>query len=210
VESLEPGIQGEICSKLPLGVEFSVEIDSLDKLVGFAVGDFFLDVFTSLEHTFPPDDVGDSLSEGVHELSLGFAETVSVADIPGAAGGGGVDTSTATSLELHLCADGLEVGTSGDEGNLHHGSSAETSSEVGGASKDVSKMLVVHEVESCGCECLLDDGGGLGEALEDVDDVVTLLHGDDAHVVLFVEPHEEVLGLVVEDTTGVGPVATTA
>ena len=71
-------------------------------------------------------------------------------------------------------------------------------------------MVVVHEVVALLLEDLLDALGGGGEAVEDLDDGITLLHGDNAHLVLLVNPDEEVLGLVVEDTTGIGPVAATA
>jgi creatine kinase len=47
-------------------------------------------------------------------------------------------------------------------------------------------MVVVHEVVSSTLEGLLDNLGGLCESAEDVLDVVTLLHGDDSHVVLLV------------------------
>jgi len=69
-------------------------------------------------------------------------------------------------------------------------------------------MVVVHEIVSCTREHFLDDLGGLSESVEDWDDTVTLLHGDDSHVVLLIEPDEESLVGVVEDTTGVGPMAT--
>jgi len=69
-------------------------------------------------------------------------------------------------------------------------------------------MVVVHEIVSCTLEYFLDDLGGLSESLEDWDDTITLLHGDDSHVVLLIEPDEESLVGVVEDTTGVGPMAT--
>merc|ERR1719198_23938 len=189
-------------------LKLSGMINSLDEFVGFAGSDLGLDVFATFEHSFPADDVGNTLGEGVHELGLRLSETVSVGDIPGATSGGGVDTSATTGLELHLGADFLEIGAGGHKRDLDHSSGTESSSKVGGAGEDVSKMVVVHEVESCGLKGVSNDIGGLGESLEDVDDVVTLLHGDDTHVVLFVDPDEEVLGLVVEDTTGIGPVAT--
>ena len=68
-------------------------------------------------------------------------------------------------------------------------------------------MLVVHEVVTFLLEDLLDTLGGGGESLEDLDDGSALLHGDDSHLILLVDPDEEVLGIVVEDTSGVGPVS---
>jgi hypothetical protein len=53
----------------------------------------------------------------------------------------------------------------------------------------------------------LDVLGGTAETLEDGSDVSTLLHGDDAELVLLVDPDEESFGVVVEDTSALGPVA---
>jgi len=42
----------------------------LDEFVGLSHGDLSLNVFASLEHSFPADDVGDTLGEGVDKLGL--------------------------------------------------------------------------------------------------------------------------------------------
>ena len=54
---------------------------------------------------------------------------------------------------------------------------------------------------------LLNAGNSTGESLEDFTDVGTLLHGDDSKLILLIDPHEEGLGIVVEDATGLGPVS---
>ena len=66
-------------------------------------------------------------------------------------------------------------------------------------------MLVVSETGDG-----LDLGGGSGETLEDGTDVSTLLHGDDTELILFVDPDEEGLGIVVEDTSASWPVTVKA
>jgi len=71
-------------------------------------------------------------------------------------------------------------------------------------------MVIVHKVFAHALKHLSDDGGGLGKAIEDGSDVVSLLHGDDPGVVFLVDPNKEVSSFVVEDTTSVGPVATTS
>ena len=63
-------------------------------------------------------------------------------------------------------------------------------------------MVVVSELGS-----RLDTGGGAAETLEDGADVGTLLHGDDTELILLIDPDEESLGVVVEDTSALGPVA---
>ena len=54
---------------------------------------------------------------------------------------------------------------------------------------------------------LLNAGNSTGESLEDFTDVGTLLHGDDSKLILLIDPHEEGLGIVVEDAAGLGPVS---
>jgi len=66
-------------------------------------------------------------------------------------------------------------------------------------------VLVVGELDD-----FLDFSGAAGEAVEDAVDVSTGLHGNDAELILFVDPDEEGLLFVVEDTTTVGPVAVEA
>ena len=54
---------------------------------------------------------------------------------------------------------------------------------------------------------LLNLGRGRGKASKDSSDIGTLLHRDDAELVLFVDPDEECLLIVVEDSSSLGPVA---
>ena len=115
-----------------------------------------------------------------------------------------------TYLETHLGADSLEVRSSGEEWNLDHAASSETSSEVGWASQDPAEVLGVHEVGAFSLEDLLDLRGTFSESGDDGFDVIALLHGDDSHLVLFVDPDEKVGVVVVEDSSGIGPVSATA
>mmetsp|Transcript_52179 Transcript_52179/g.114535 ORF Transcript_52179/g.114535 Transcript_52179/m.114535 type:complete len:200 (-) Transcript_52179:592-1191(-) len=70
-------------------------------------------------------------------------------------------------------------------------------------------MVIVHEIVALLFQHLLDGGTCSGKSLKDGVHVVTLLHGNDAHVILLIQPDEEVLGLVVEDSTRVRPVPAT-
>jgi len=120
-----------------------------------------------------------------------------------------VDTRSTTSLEAQLGTDILEVFAAGKEGDLAHASGSEACSKVGRAGQNVTKMVIMHEVFAHALEDLGNDGGGFSESVEDGVNVVSLLHGDDPGVVLLVDPYEEVSSFVMEDSTGVGPVATT-
>jgi len=66
-------------------------------------------------------------------------------------------------------------------------------------------VIVVSELTD-----LLDGSGGTAEALEDGTDIGTRLHGDDTELILLIDPDEESLISVVEDTTALGPVTVEA
>jgi len=68
----------------------------------------------------------------------------------------------------------------------------------------------VHEVGAFSLEDLLDLLGTFSESGDDGFDVIALLHGDDSHLVLFVDPDKKVGVVVVEDSSGIGPVSATS
>jgi len=79
-------------------------------------------------------------------------------------------------------------------------------------------MVIVHEVLALSTEHFLDLVTCTDEASSHFLDLLSLmgwgsttsLHGDDAKVVLLANPHKQVLGIVVEDTTAIRPMATHA
>jgi hypothetical protein len=71
-------------------------------------------------------------------------------------------------------------------------------------------VLIVHKVITFSFEYFLYDSGGFSESSENSLDVVTLLHGDNTHVILFINPNKEIFLGIMENTTRIGPVATTA
>jgi len=88
---------------------------------------------------------------------------------------------------------------------VHRG--AHASSQVGGAGVDVAILLRVGVVlAALGLDGISDSLNATGEPLEDSLDVTAGLHGDDAGLVLLVDPEQEGLGLIVEDATALGPV----
>lgn len=108
----------------------------------------------------------------------------------------------AADLDVELVSDSLESGhVLGELGELDVDGGTHGSTEVGGAGGNVTEVLVVGELDN-----LLDLSGAAGKTIEDGVDIGTRLHGDDTELILFVNPDEESLVLVVEDTTTVGPV----
>jgi hypothetical protein len=79
---------------------------------------------------------------------------------------------------------------------------SQTGSHVGGASRNVTKMLVVGEFSF-----FFDLVGSGSKSSENLTDVGSLLHGDDSELILFVNPDEESLSIVVEDTSSIRPVS---
>jgi len=187
--------------------EWNLDSDSLWKANS---SNFSVDVLSLLESLFPSNNLGNTLDEDVDELDFGLAESISIGDVPGAAGGGRVDTSGSSGLESHSSEDLFEVRSAGEVWDLDHGASSETSSKVGWAGEDPAKMLRVHKVVSLVLQALLNLSSGLGESLNDLLDVVALLHRHNSHLIFLVDPDEKVLVVVVVDTSGVGPVAAAA
>ena len=54
---------------------------------------------------------------------------------------------------------------------------------------------------------LLNLASGDGKSLENFQNVRSLLHGDDSELILFVNPDEEGLSIVMEDTSSGWPVS---
>ena len=66
-------------------------------------------------------------------------------------------------------------------------------------------MVIVRELSD-----FLDEVGGLGESLENLSDVGTWLHGDYSKLILFIDPCEESLVIVMEDTSILWPLSVEA
>ena len=174
------------------------------------VNDIAFDENFSSENLTSLDSEGlFGLNHGLHavvhvldEVLLGAAETSLVGDVVGSVGGLGVLSVDTTDLDVVLISDLLESFLVGGElWKLDVDGSSECGTEVGWAGGDVSEVIGVGELGD-----LLDGGGGSGETVEDGTDVSTLLHGDDSELVLFVDPDEEGLLIVVEDSSAIWPV----
>ena len=155
------------------------------------------------ESLFDVDHGFDTVVHILNEVDFGATESTEVGDVEDAVVSLSVLTVSTADLDIVLVGDGLELFLLLTKlGELDVDRGAHTSTEVGGAVRDVTKMLVVGKLG-----LLLDLGRGNGESLEDLADVGALLHGDDTELILFVNPDEESLGFVVEDTTGLRPLA---
>jgi len=151
----------------------------------------------------------DTVNHGLDELDLGVAKTVLVGDVVGVAGLTAGLTTGAARLDVEFLATLLqEVDTLlGPSGEIDVDRGAHAGTQVGGARVDVAELLREHEVlAGFGLDGVTDSLDTAGKALEDTLDVTALLHGDDAELILLVDPDKEGLVGVVEDTTTLGPV----
>jgi len=154
------------------------------------------------------DEEADAVADELEELDFGISDTIGVGDVVGAVGGGSVDTTGTTLLETEEVQDLVQLLlVLGQAGELDVDAGAKSGSQVGWASQDVAEMLVPHVRVTALLHQGLDLGKTLAETLEDTLDITALLHGDDAEMILLVDPDKEGLGVVVPDTAAVGPVA---
>merc|ERR1719317_153535 len=112
-------------------------------------------------------------------------------------------------LQVKLLATSLELVNAvlGPAGQVNVNRCPHASTKVGGAGVDVAEPLIQAEVLArLLLDRVLDGLDTLGEPGEDFFHISSLLHGDDAELVLFVHPDQESLVLVVEDTTTLRPV----
>ena len=115
----------------------------------------------------------------------------------------------ATGLDCELLAPGLELvhRLGGPSGEVHVDGGPHACAQVGGAGVDVSVLLGAGVVlASLSLDGISDSLDAAGKTGEDTLDITSLLHRDDAGLVLLVDPHEESLGVIVEDSTALGPV----
>jgi len=151
----------------------------------------------------------DGVDHLLDKLDLGVAKTVLVGDVISASSLSAGFSTGSTGLNMELLATSLELvnGLLGPAREVDVDGGAHASSEVGGAGVDVSVLLGESKVlAGLSLDGVSDGLDATGETLEDALDVSALLHGDDSHLILLVDPDQEGLGIIVEDSTALRPV----
>jgi len=151
----------------------------------------------------------DAINHLLDELNLGVSEPVLVGDVVGVSSLATRFSAGSTGLQVKLLATSLELFNAvlgpARQVNVDRGPHAST--KVGWAGVDVTKPLIKAEVLArLLLDRVLDSLDTLGKPGEDLLHVSSLLHGDDAELILLVDPDEESLLLVVEDATTLRPV----
>merc|ERR1712012_742747 len=168
-----------------------------------ALGSILLELFVfipKLVHT---------VNHLLDQLNLRVSEPVLVGDVVGVSGLATRLSTGSTGLQVELLATSLELvdAVLGPAGQVNVNRCPHASTKVGGAGVDVAEPLIQAEVLArLLLHRVLDSLDTLGEPGEHFFHISSLLHGDDAELVLFVHPDKESLVLVVEDTTTLGPV----
>ena len=140
-------------------------------------------------------------------LHLGAAESVPITDVEHSAFRRSVNPPSSSLLQTEAVHDFGELWVRGEERELDVDSGAHPGAEVGGTGEDVAQVLVVHVLlPALRLDGFLYETETLAPPLEHLHHVASLLHGDDAHVVLLVYPYKEVLLLVVPDAARVRPI----
>merc|ERR1712012_1513739 len=169
-----------------------------------ALGSILLELFVLI-----PEPV-HTINHLLDQLDLRVSEPVLVGDVVGVSGLATRLSTGATGLQVKLLATSLELVNAvlGPAGQVNVNRCPHASTKVGGAGVDVAEPLIQAEVLArLLLHRVLDSLDTLGEPGEDFFHISSLLHGDDAELVLFVHPDQESLVLVVEDTTTLRPVS---
>jgi len=152
----------------------------------------------------------DTINHVLDELDFRVTQTMLVGNVISVASLAARLSAGTTGLEVKGLAPSLEGinGVLGPAGQVNVDGGPHASAQVGGAGVDVAELGGQQEVLArLSLDGVTDGLDTPGEALEDTLDVTALLHGDDPELILLVDPDQEGLVLVVEDTTALGPVA---
>mmetsp|Transcript_104163 Transcript_104163/g.145078 ORF Transcript_104163/g.145078 Transcript_104163/m.145078 type:complete len:318 (-) Transcript_104163:422-1375(-) len=154
------------------------------------------------------DDLGHAVDHLLHKLHLREADTLLVRDVPLGPHSRRVLAGATAWLQVKLVAHLLQQGWVLVElRQLDHHRRAQARAKVGWASAQEAQLVGEHQLRAVGlCGGLQGRRQGR-EASEHALHVTAVLHGDDAAVILLVAPAQSSAGIVVEDTTALGPVA---
>lgn len=145
----------------------------------------------------------DSVNHVLHKLLLRSSESPSIRDIKDSIICLGMLTVDTTDLNEVLISDAVElIFVVHELRQLDMHRSSEGSTKISRARSDVTEMIVLGEFA-----LLLNGLSSSTESIEDFFDSSSLLHRNNSELILLIDPDEESLGLVMEDTTTRGPVS---
>jgi len=151
-----------------------------------------------------------SINHLLHQLHFTVSQPMLVGDVIGDSSLSSRFTTSSTGLEVKLFTSSSEdLGTKlgpAWEINVDRGSHA--SSKVSWAGVDVTIPFIQHEIMTRFLlDRILHSLDTSCQSVEHLLNVTSLLHGNYSQLILFVDPSQEGLVLVVEDATTLGPVS---
>merc|ERR1712036_179103 len=152
----------------------------------------------------------DTVNHGLDQLNLGVAQAMLVGNVIGVTGLATRLSAGTTRLQAQDLAPGLQCVNAvlGPAGQVNMDGGTHASAQVGGARVNVAEFGAEQELLArLSLDGVTDSSNAPGETLEDTLDITALLHGDDAELILLVDPDKESFVLVVEDATAFGPIA---
>jgi len=151
----------------------------------------------------------DTINHGLDELDLRVTKTMFVGNVIGVSSLATRFTTGTTGLQVKGLTPGLQAinAVLGPAGQVNVDGGTHASAQVGGARVNVTELGGEQEVLArFSLNGVTDSLDASGETLEDSLDITSLLHGDNTELILLVDPDQEGLVGVVEDTTALGPV----
>jgi hypothetical protein len=151
----------------------------------------------------------DTIDHGLDKLNLGVAQAMFVGNVVGVTGLATRFAAGTTGLQAKSFAPLLQLVNRilGPAGQVNVDGGTHASAQVGGARVNVTELGGEQEVLArFSLDGVTDSLDASGETLEDSLDITSLLHGDNTELILLVDPDQEGLVGVVEDTTALGPV----
>jgi len=151
----------------------------------------------------------DTINHGLDELDLRVTKTMFVGNVIGVSSLATRFTTGTTGLQVKGLTPGLQAinAVLGPAGQVNVDGGTHASAQVGGARVNVTELGGEQEVLArFSLDGVTDSLDASGETLEDSLDITSLLHGDNTELILLVDPDQEGLVGVVEDTTALGPV----
>jgi len=150
-----------------------------------------------LDHGF------DTIVHILDEFNLVSSESSQVGDIEDTIVSLGVLSVDTSDLYVIFVSDRLmEIWVLHELWKVDVNGSSKSGTKVSWAGRNVTEMLIVGEFGF-----LLNEASSGGESLEDGTDIGSLLHGDDSKLIFFVNPDEESLSIIMEDSSTLWPVS---
>ena len=145
----------------------------------------------------------DSIDHILNEGGFTHTESSLVGDIVGSVIRLGVFSVDSSDLYVILIGNSLElVLLLAKFWKLDMDGSSHGGTKVGWARGDVTEMIIVREFTNG-----FNGFGSSAESIEDLFDTSSFLHRDDSELIFFVDPDEESLGIIVEDSSTRWPVS---